>query len=164
MGVEQTAPAERETDPSFFARWLWKEGAIAGFIAAALSALAITVVDPAVLSEQIAGLYSLQGSLIAGWIAHLVHGTVFGVVFAAILTDPTVVGARRTTGRTVFAALVFGFMLAVAGAGVFMPMWLEGIGVTDAPPLPNVTTPLVLWHAVYGGVLGVGFSVLDHGQ
>jgi uncharacterized membrane protein len=164
MGVQESGPAERETDPSFFARWLWKEGAIAGFVAAALSALAITLLNPDVLSQQIAGLYSLQGSLVAGWIAHLVHGTVFGVVFAAVLTDPTMSGARKTPRRTVVSALVFGLVLAVAGAGVLMPMWLDAIGVTDPPPLPNVTTALVLWHGVYGLVLGVGFAMLDPGD
>ena len=100
----------------------------------------------------------------AGWIAHLVHGTVFGVVFAAILTDPMVSAARKTPRRTVFTALVFGLALAVFGAGVLMPMWLEGVGVSDRPPLPNVTVPLVLWHGVYGVVLGIGFVMLDSGD
>lgn len=164
MGVKESGAAERETDPSFFARWLWKEGAVAGAVAAGISALAITLLSPDVLSDQIAGLYSLQGSLVAGWIAHLVHGTVFGVVFAAILTDPMVSAARKTPRRTVFAALVFGFALAFFGAGVLMPLWLEGVGVTDSPPLPNVTLLLMLWHGVFGAVLGMGFVMLDSGQ
>lgn len=164
MGVQQRAPAERDTDPSFFARWLWKEGALAGIVAAAVSALAITLLSPDVLSDQIAGLYNLQGSLVAGWIAHLVHGTVFGIIFAAVLTDPLMSGARKTPRRTVFVALVFGFVLAFFGAGVLMPLWLEGVGISERPPMPNVTLLLMLWHGVYGVVLGVGFAVLDHGQ
>jgi hypothetical protein len=161
MGVQETSTHEREAEPGFVANLLWKEGVIAGVIAAIASALAITAVDASVLAQDVAGLYGFGGSVIAGWAAHLVHGTLFGLIFAAVLTDPMLSAARKTPARTVIAAIVFGLVLAVAGAGVLMPMWLDAVGVGSGMPLPRLSVPLVLWHGVYGVVLGVAFATID---
>jgi hypothetical protein len=165
MGVPETSTHERDTDPSFLATMPWKGGMVAGLAAAFASAVAITVVDASVLADTIAGLYGFEGSLPVGWVAHLVHGTLFGLVFAAVLSDPIGSGARKTTLRTVFLALVYGLVLAVAGAGVLMPVWLDALGIGFGEPLPRVSVPLVIWHGVYGLVLGVTFAWIDgHGR
>lgn len=161
MGVPETSTHDRETEPGFVANLLWKEGVAAGLLAAVASAIAITLLDAGVLAEDVAGLYGLEGSLVAGWIAHLVHGTVFGLIFAVVLTDPMLSAARKTTVRTVVAALVFGLVLAVAGAGVLMPMWLEAVGVASEGTIPRISLALTVWHGIYGLVLGAGFAALD---
>jgi hypothetical protein len=138
-----------------------KEGVVAGLVAALASAIAITLVDASVLSDAIASLYGFSGSLLAGWVAHLAHGALFGLEFAAVSTDPMLSGARKRSLRVVIAAIVFGLVLAVAGAGVVMPMWLDALGVGSGEPLARLSMPLILWHGLYGLVLGVGFAVLD---
>lgn len=161
MGVPETSTHDRETEPGFVANLLWKEGVAAGLLAAVASAIAITLLDATVLAEEVAGLYGFEGSLLAGWIAHLVHGTAFGLIFAVVLTDPMLSAARKTTVRTVVAAVVFGLVLAVAGAGVIMPMWLDAVGVDIGATIPRVSLALIVWHGVYGVVLGVAFAAID---
>jgi hypothetical protein len=65
--------------------------------------------------------------------------------------------------KTVVAGVVFGLVLAVAGAGIVLPIWLGAVGVDVGASIPFVTVPSLLWHTLYGVVLGVGFHVGDGG-
>ena len=145
----------------FESRLYWRRGGIAGGLAAVVMGAVIGVGDLAVLREAIAGLYLQSGSLATGVLAHVVHGTIFGILFAAVLSDPSLHRVTEWRWKTVLAGIVYSVALAVAGAGLIMPMWLDAVGTTPAPPLPNVSVPLLAWHLVYGLVLGVAFSVLD---
>lgn len=156
MSVQQE-PSE-EPLAAFEYGWKWRVGALAGFVATVMMGLVITVVDLETLRVAIAGLYGQSGTLVVGWLAHLVHGTVFGVLFAAVLTDPSLHRVHESTGESVAAGLVYGLVLAVVGAGIIMPMWLEVVALPSAPPLPNITLPILAWHLVYGAVLGAAFA------
>jgi hypothetical protein len=160
MALESAA--EPTADSPFEAQWSWKGGAIAGFVATAAMGLVITAMSLPTLRAGIAGLYALEGSLAAGWVAHLFHGTLFGLLFAAILTDPSVHALTEYVWKTVLAGAVYGLVLAVVAAGVVMPMWLATIGFPTPPQVPFVTGPVLLWHLVYGVVLGVLFPYVDH--
>jgi sterol desaturase/sphingolipid hydroxylase (fatty acid hydroxylase superfamily) len=139
----------------------WRAGGVAGFVATAVMGVAISAMDLGTLRVAIAGLYGFEGSLIAGWAAHLLHGTLFGVVFSAVLADPGLLRVSEWLWKTLVAGVVFGLVLAVVGAGVVLPIWLGVAGVEVGATVPFVTVPSLLWHAVYGVVLGVGFHVLD---
>lgn len=139
----------------------WRGGLAAGLIAAVVMGTGITVVQPSLLANRIAGLYGFTGSLPAGWIAHLFHGAVFGLGFSVIVADPTLAIPVHRYPGSVVAGLVYGFLLAVIAMGVILPMWLQGLGVATPPAIPYVSTALVVWHLVYGLVLGVTFSILD---
>jgi len=149
-----------ETVSPFERRWAWKHGALAGLIATVAMGLAISAVQISTLRLAIAGLYGFEGSLVAGWVAHLAHGTLFGVGFAGLLSDPGFVRVGYSLPRTVVAAVGYALVLAVAGAGIVMPIWLGLAGFSAPPSIPNVTVPLLVWHVIYGGVLGGLFSVL----
>lgn len=86
--------------------------------------------------------------------AHLFHGTLFGMIFAAVLADPGLYRVNERIWKSVVAGAVYGLVLAVAGAGIIMPIWLGVVGFPTPPSIPNVTTPLLIWHAIYGVVLG----------
>lgn len=159
MALKSTA--EATADPPFEAQWSWKGGAIAGFVATAAMGLVITAMNDPTL-EAIASLYGLEGSFTAGWVAHLIHGTVFGLLFAAILTDPSVHAVTAHVWKTVLAGVIYGLVLAVVAAGVVMPMWLATVGFPAPPRVPYVTGPVLFWHLVYGVVLGVLFPYVDH--
>jgi len=137
----------------------WKGGALAGLAATVVMGAALTVIDPRIVSESIAGLYGVSGSLAAGWVAHLAHGTLFGIVFAVLLSDPGLYLVREWLWKSVVAGLVYGLVLAVVGAGIIMPIWLSAVGFSSPPSIPHVTETLLIWHAVYGIVLGALFSL-----
>lgn len=151
---DATAPFESE--------WAWRGGAVAGFLATIVMGIAITVTNQTVLQQAIAGLYGQQGSLIAGWIAHLVHGTLFGALFALVLSDPGLYRLTDWRWKTLLAGVVYALVLAVFGAGVIMPMWLEVLGYPSPPSFPFVTTSVLLWHLLYGLVLGAVFPFVEH--
>lgn len=157
MYSEQTEPVNPFED-----RWAWKSGAVAGFIATLGMGIVIILMDFETLRVAIAGLYVQEGSLVAGWIAHLIHGTLFGLLFAYVLTDPGLAGITRWTWKTVLAGIVYGLVLTVVGAGIIMPIWLNAVGFASPPPLPNVTGSSLIWHFVYGATLGGLFAVLEN--
>jgi len=159
---EQDRRAESPESPGAFeARWAWKGGGLAGLVATLVMGAAITIVDLETLRLAIAGLYGFEGTLIAGWIAHLVHGTLFGMIFAAVLSDPGLYRVSEWMWKTVVAGVVYGLTLAVVGAGLLMPIWLEVAGVTMQLSIPNVTTPILIWHLIYGILLGGLFPFVD---
>ena len=153
----------RDTDAEFQTHIAWLGGAIAGAIAAIATAIAITVLDFNTLRIVIAGLYGQTGSLTIGWIAHVVHGTLFGVIFAAILTDPGLYRLADSRWKTTLAGMVFGLVLAVIGAGIIMPIWLAFVGSPDPPRVPYVPSSSLFWHGIYGVTLGLVYpSVAPH--
>lgn len=160
MSATQDHDRQSSMPAGFEAAWAPKGGAVAGLVATVTMSAAIAVMDLNTLRVTVAGLYGQSGSLVAGWVAHLVHGAFFGVVFATVLADPSLYRVRDSVPKSIGAGVVYGLVLAVVGAGVVMPMWLWAVGVA-APPVPNVTGPSLVWHLVYGVVLGAVFSAIE---
>lgn len=156
MAIEHDeATAAFESSPA------WRGGALAGFVATVVMGVVIAATNMAVLQNSIAGLYSLQGNLVAGWVAHLAHGTLFGAVFALLLSDPGLYRLTDWRWKTLLAGVVYALVLAVFGAGIVMPIWLGLAGFPAPPSIPYVTTPLLVWHLVYGVVLGAVFPAVE---
>jgi len=153
---------QREVLEAFEPHLEWRRGAVAGFVAAVAMAVVITAMDLGTLRGAIAGLYGFRGNLVAGFAAHVVHGTIFGVLFAGVLSDPGLYRVERWLWKTVLAGAVFGLVLAVVGAGVIMPIWLGLVGFPTPPAFPNVSVATLVWHLVYGTVLGGVYAVADH--
>jgi hypothetical protein len=134
----------------------WQAGVVGGIAGAAVMAVLISIMNAAVLAGAIPALYGLSGG-IAGWVVHLSNGAILGVVFAAILRA---VGEDRSAGSIVGLGLLWGVVTWVGLAALVMPLWLSAVGFPMAPPFPNFAPPSLLWHAVYGGVLGVAYAGL----
>lgn len=147
--------------PELQPTWLYRAGAVCGFVATVVMGLAITAVDVETLRVAIAGLYGYEGSLVAGWAAHLAHGTLFGVVFAAVLADPGLHRVSERLWKTTLVGVGYGLFLAFAGAGIIMPIWLGMVGFTGVPGIPYITGATVVWHVIYGAVLGGLVSVME---
>lgn len=160
------ATESREADPStdrgdaFESRWDWQGGALAGVLATAVMGVAITVTNQPTLQVAIAGLYGQSGSLIAGWAAHLLHGTIFGSLFTLILAEPILYRLTDWYWKTILAGIVYSQILAIAGAGIIMPIWLGMVGFPVPVSIPNVTMPMLLWHLIYGVTLGAFYPVI----
>lgn len=157
----RTDPERGDAVSPFEANWSWKGGAVAGLVATAVMGLAISVVQLSTLRVAIAGLYGFEGNLVAGWVAHLAHGTLFGMIFAGLMADPGLYRISDWVWKSVVAGVVYGFILAIIGAGIIMPIWLGLAGFPTPPSIPNVTTPLLIWHGIYGIVLGSLFPLVD---
>lgn len=129
-------------------------GAAAGFVATLATAIPILLIDASLLDTTIAGMYGFEGVLPVGIVAHLAHGTLFGTVFALVMSDPSLVRVTEWRWKTLFAGVVYGVMLTVVGTGFVLPVWLGATGLAPAPEILFVTPALVGWHLLYGAVLG----------
>lgn len=133
----------------------WQAGVVSGLAGAAVMGVLMAVMAPPVLTMAIPALYGLAGG-IAGVTIHLAHGAVLGVAFAA-LAEAGLFG-KQTIRKTVGAGIVWGVLIWAVLAALVMPVWLASVGFAGAPPFPNFALPSLLWHVVYGGVLGVVYA------
>lgn len=155
-----TADATEDEAAELTADVVLKEGAVAGLVAGFVMGVVMNLTAPEVLGEAISALYGFRGSLLVGWIAHLLHGLVFGVLFAALLREPSLYSLAAGRSRWIGIGIVYGLVLAIFASGIIMPMWLSAVGFENAPPIPNINGMTILWHAVYGAVLGALFPRL----
>lgn len=146
--------AATTTAPTSTTPGRWQGSAVAGITGAAAMALLVSLMNPPTLAVAIPALYGLAppANGVLGWVVHLSHGAVFGVGFAALARG---VGVDcETSSRSVVAGLAYGVVIWVAAAGLLMPVWLRVVGFPSPPPTPNFAPPSLLWHAVFGVVLG----------
>lgn len=152
MATESTTAAETDVTLTD-----WQAGVLGGILGAAVMAVLISVMSPPVLQGAIPGLYGLSGG-VAGWVVHLSHGAVLGVAFAAVAERGP--PAERSIGTTLSLGVVWGVVTWLVLAALVMPLWLGAVGFPQAPPFPNFAVPSLLWHVVYGGVLGITYAAL----
>lgn len=157
MAIKDHYGRELTEDSEFDVPVAWRGGAAAGFLATLATTVVIVPFDIGLFSDTIAGMYGLEGVFAAGVVAHLIHGTLFGVVFAAVLSDPSLVGITNWLWKAAAAGVVFGLVLAVVGTGFVLPAWVQFVGVTGLLPMPYVNATLLAWHGLYGLVLGLVF-------
>lgn len=135
-------------------QFAWKGGALAGLIGGAVMGAMLTMQMPPVIEVAIPSMYGLSG-LAAGWVAHLFHSVVFGLVFAAAATRTRYRDADTGTFAVLGAA--YGVVLWLVAAAVVMPLWLGALGL-DAPSVPNLDAASLAGHLVYGVVLGAALA------
>ena len=152
VSTAETTGLTRATGPR------WPGGVVAGLAGAAAMALLVSAMNRQTLAAAIPALYALapppNGAL--GWVVHLSHGAVFGVGFAAParVTPLDFAGAQSAA-----VGLAYGVVLWVVAAGLLMPVWLRVVGFPSPPSVPNLAPPSLLWHAVFGVVLGAVYPV-----
>jgi hypothetical protein len=134
----------------------WQAGVVGGILGAAVMAIAVSAMNPPTLMGGIPGLYTLSGG-IAGWVVHLSHGAILGVVYAAIVEADVV--SVDSVSKYLGAGIVWGIITWGILAAIVMPIWLSAVGFPQAPPLPNFAVPSLIWHLVYGIVLGIVYPL-----
>ncbi len=110
------------------------------------------------LLPVIGALYGIETPVV-GWVTHLFHSAVFGLLFVAIAAHPQV---NRGLSGPLWAGLLgvgWGTILWFAAAGVLMPMWLSFVGLPAR--IPTLTLAGFVGHALWGAVLGVMYWKLD---
>lgn len=110
----------------------------------------------------IGGVYGAT-SVLVGWVAHLVHSVILGLVFVATVRAPFLRDFTDTVGGWVAVGVVYGALLEVVSAGVVLPVAVSVLGLEEVPfpPLTDtfagaVTVAILaaVAHLVYGAVLG----------
>lgn len=144
-------------------------GALGGLIGAALFGGVLWTVDPTLVTESIPQIYGLEGGGPTGWVFHLSHGTVLGIIFAFLITREPVLGtltADVTTPllaktspsvRIIAAGLVYGLAIWVFLPGVILTMLVTFGDLAD--PLPWASVFTLIGHLLYGMLLGALVSV-----
>ncbi|WP_049969439.1 hypothetical protein [Haladaptatus cibarius] len=104
----------------------------------------------------IASLYGLDGATM-GWVAHLFHSIVFGLVFGGIMTMTSLRKYADRIVPTTGLGAVYGVLLWFVAAAIIMPLWLGAVGM-EMPPVPNLDPTSLVGHLLYGVVLGAVFA------
>ena len=125
---------------------------VGGIVGAAVMGALMVPMNDTVIAVAIPSLYTLAPpqNPAAGLFVHVSHGAVLGVVFAGIAGA---VGAD-STGKLLGLGALWGVITWAILAALVMPVWLGAVGSPASPPLPNFAPPSLLWHVVYGLVLG----------
>lgn len=137
-------------------QFAWKGGALAGLLGGIVMGAMLTMQMGPVIEVAIPSMYGLEG-LAAGWLVHLFHSVVLGVVFAGILSATQL---ADSVGRSAALGLAYGVILWVLLAALVMPVWLGAVGSPANPPLPNFNPQSLVGHLAYGLILGVAFPYL----
>jgi len=121
-----------------------------------MSALVVAM-NQDVLAVAIPSLYTLAPppNPATGLFVHISHSAVLGVVFAGIASALEV----EDTGRLAGLGVGWGVATWAVLAALVMPVWLSAVGSPASPPFPNFAPPSLLWHVVYGAVLGGVYAV-----
>jgi hypothetical protein len=141
----------------------WQAGVVGGLVGGVVMGTIISVMSPATINLAIAALYGLAPppNGIAGWVAHMSHSAIFGVIFAAIAAGA---GFGGSVGRSAIAGLIWGFVLWVVAANIVMPIWLNAVGFPGGPTLLGFALPgSLIPHLVYGVLLGIVYPFVRGG-
>lgn len=157
--------AERQTDTGI-AFEPWQAGVAGGLIGSfGFGLIMAYVISAPVLEVAIPNMYGIEATpaepaAMIGWVIHMAHGAVLGVVFAAALRIDAISEFASDTMKTGIVGLVYGVLTWVGLAVILMPIWLEAVGFAGAPSLPNFSELSLLGHAVFGALLGISYDVL----
>lgn len=152
MATETTSETEGREIQTEAASIDWKIGAVGGIVGAIVMGALMLYMNEAVIAVAIPSLYTLAPppTVPVGMGVHLFHGAVLGVIFAAIVSTAGVESPTTITG----IGIGWGVVTWVVLAALLMPLWLSAVGSPADPPFPNFAIPSLLWHVVYGLVLG----------
>lgn len=144
-------------------------GAFGGTIGAVAFGIVIFVLDPEFLMVTIPAIYGLEPVGPLGWVIHIAHGIILGVIFGLLVMRDSILGILRTDVET-DALSQAGIILRMIGAGfvygmtvwailplIVLPVWITTVGVGEQtfPATPAIS---LLGHALFGVVLGAIFA------
>ncbi|WP_254536144.1 histidine kinase [Halomarina litorea] len=139
----------------------WRGGLLAGLAGGLVMGVVMSAMNPAVLSMAVPSLYGLAPppNPVAGWVAHLAHAAVFGLFYAGVAHLAAV---ETSVVESTALGLAYGMVAWLLAAGIAMPLWLGAVGspVAAGLPWPNLDPTSLLWHVVFGAVVGATFPRL----
>lgn len=107
------------------------------------------------MMPTIGSLYGV-GTVVAGWLAHLFHSTIFAFVFAGLVSLSPFRGFAGSYRGGLILGGGYGVALWAGGAAILMPIWLRSAGMAVSSP-PHLAVGTLLAHLLYGAVLGAAY-------
>lgn len=153
--VNETELAKR-TDESV-ARPAWISGLTGGLAGGVVMGILVALLIPSALVEYVPDLRTPDG-LLAASVVHLAVAAVYGIGYAALVTETGLVEKASSFTWNVGIGLTYGAVIWLAAMAIVLPLWFGELGTTSLPwldPRPFVG------HLVYGSVLGIVFRVLE---
>jgi len=95
-----------------------------------------------------------------GWVTHLFHSIIFGLLFAAGCRVVDIERYISSVSKVALVGLGWGVVLWFVAAGFVMPAWLVAIG--EPATLPTLELGRLIAHSLWGVTLGVSYSLLGH--
>ncbi|NGM68218.1 hypothetical protein G6M89_04205 [Natronolimnobius sp. AArcel1] len=144
-------------------------GAIGGIVGSLTFGFVLWAVNPTIITETIPALYGIDPIGTAGWIFHIAHGLVLGLLFGFLVSREFIRGTLMThadadfldsmgvSTRLTLAGFVYG--LAIWALLPLVPTWLA-IGGLDTAGFPFFAFESLVGHALYGLFLGWLFSLV----
>ncbi|SDK03395.1 hypothetical protein [Natronorubrum texcoconense] len=145
-------------------------GAVGGAIGSLLFGAVLWLVDPAIVTDAIPGIYGLEPVGTAGWAFHVAHGLILGTVFGLLVTRGPILGTITADVETGFlAAMGPGLRLTLAGVVYGLAVWafLPVIALTlwatvggGETGFPAFALESLVGHLLYGLLLGALFALV----
>ena len=134
----------------------WSSAIVASLVAGTAMGLPMQFVTE--IMPTVGALYGWE-NLAVGWVAHLFHSAVFGVIFAGVVSLGPLneYAGRFPTGVGIGAG--YGVVIWVFGSVVAMPLWLDAAGLPNAG-VPSLNVVSLAGHVVYGVLLGGVFPAV----
>lgn len=145
-------------------------GAVGGIVGSLLFGGLLWVIDPDIVTETIPAIYGLPPAAPVGWVFHLIHGLVLGVLFGFLVSRPVIGGTLTADAETDFidamrpgvrltaAGIIYGLAVWTALPVIALSIWGTIGGVGD-PAFPATALESLVGHLLYGLLLGALFSV-----
>lgn len=99
-----------------------------------------------------------QPTVLAGWIAHLIHSVIFAVVFVALITRTRIRQLARSTAQITGLGTAYGAVLGIVTGAFVMSIWANAVAGAGMP-VPFLSVPSFLGHLLFGVLLGAAYAV-----
>lgn len=113
-----------------------------------------------------------EPTVLGGWVAHVGHSVLIGLLFAALASRPALKAQTTTVGGCAVVGIAYAAAVGLATGGFMLPISLNAIGTQTFPepllPIPGVLGGILvvisvgIAHLVYGLLLGAAFGFV-HG-
>ncbi|GAB7021208.1 hypothetical protein [Halostagnicola bangensis] len=146
-------------------------GVLGGVIGTGVFGLLVWFVNPEIIQATIPGLYGFEPGSETGWVIHLVHGAILGLVFAFIVTRDLVLGTLLAsvetealselsdTIRFVGAGFAYGILVWTILPVFAAPAQIGLISQSAIEEFPALAAEAMIGHVLFGMVLGAVFAV-----
>lgn len=158
------------TDYGYEGRLDWLiSGAIGGVAGAVAFGSLLGLVTPNIVSITIPSLYGLEPGGSAGWMVHLLHGLVLGVIFGFLVsresvlrtlimdTEIDVLAGLGPSRRLIIAGIVYGLAIWISLPLLVVPL-LTSVTGASAPDFSGALVESLAGHLLFGLTLGFVFS------
>lgn len=130
-------------------------GGLVGGVVFGLIAQTMLGVMPA-----IGALYGMP-TVTAGWVAHLFHSAVFGLIYAGIANVDGLYEYANDWKTGGLLGMGYGVVLWFVFIIFVWPIWLNAVNFPKAPPVPYVAPKPLVPHLAFGLLLGAVYAALE---